>query len=53
MRWLFAVILKRANLDLLKWGLLSYFTKDPVHAKRPCRDRRDRAFAPAALHCPG
>jgi putative SOS response-associated peptidase YedK len=22
------------HLDLLKWGLLPYFTKEPVHAKR-------------------
>ena len=23
------------HLDLLQWGLLPYFTKDPVHARRP------------------
>jgi putative SOS response-associated peptidase YedK len=27
------------HLDLLKWGLLPYFTKDPVHAKRPINAR--------------
>jgi SOS response associated peptidase (SRAP) len=25
----------RRHLDLLQWGLLPYFTKDPVHARPP------------------
>ena len=29
------------HLDLLKWGLLLYFTKDPVHAKRPINARAE------------
>jgi putative SOS response-associated peptidase YedK len=29
------------HLDLLKWGLLPYFTKDPVHAKRPINARAE------------
>ena len=32
------------HLDLLKWGLLPYFTKDPVHREAADqRTRRDRA----------
>ena len=29
------------HLDLLKWGSLPYFTKDPVHAKRPINARAE------------
>jgi hypothetical protein len=29
------------HLDLLKWGLLPYFTKEPVHAKRPINARAE------------
>ena len=29
------------HLDLLKWGLLPFFTKDPVHAKRPINARAE------------
>jgi putative SOS response-associated peptidase YedK len=29
------------HLDLLKWGLLPYFTKDPVHARRPINARAE------------
>jgi putative SOS response-associated peptidase YedK len=29
------------HLDLLKWGLLPLFTKDPVHAKRPIDARAE------------
>jgi putative SOS response-associated peptidase YedK len=29
------------HLDLLKWGLLPSFTKDPVHAKRPINARAE------------
>ena len=29
------------HLDLLKWGLLPYLTKDPVHAKRPINARAE------------
>ena len=32
------------HLDLLQWGLLPYFSKHPVHAKRPINGRsRHRA----------
>jgi putative SOS response-associated peptidase YedK len=29
------------HLDLLQWGLLPYFTKDPVHARRPINARAE------------
>jgi putative SOS response-associated peptidase YedK len=29
------------HLDLLKWGLQPYFTKDPVHASRPVNARAE------------
>jgi putative SOS response-associated peptidase YedK len=29
------------HLDLLKWGLLPYFTKDPTRAKRPINARAE------------
>jgi putative SOS response-associated peptidase YedK len=29
------------HLDLLKWGLLPYFTKDPTHARRPINARAE------------
>ncbi len=29
------------HLDLLKWGLLPSFTKDPAHAKRPINARAE------------
>jgi putative SOS response-associated peptidase YedK len=29
------------HLDLLKWGLLPFFTKDPIHAKRPINARAE------------
>ncbi len=47
------------HLDLLKWGLVPHWTKDPAHAQRPInaeggnrRDRRHvpRRVCPAALH---
>jgi putative SOS response-associated peptidase YedK len=27
------------HLDVLQWGLLPYFTKDPVHTRRPINAR--------------
>jgi hypothetical protein len=49
------------HLDLLKWGLLPYFTKDPVHAKRPINARAETvatsgmqvSIRSATLHRPG
>jgi putative SOS response-associated peptidase YedK len=29
------------HLDLLQWGLLPHFTKDPVHARRPINARAE------------
>jgi putative SOS response-associated peptidase YedK len=29
------------HLDLFKWGLLPYFTKDPMHARRPINARAE------------
>ena len=29
------------HLDLLQWGLLPYFTKNPVHARRPINARAE------------
>ena len=29
------------HLDLLQWGLLPYFTKDPIHARRPINARAE------------
>jgi putative SOS response-associated peptidase YedK len=29
------------HLDLLRWGLLPYFTKDPTHARRPINARAE------------
>lgn len=29
------------HLDLLKWGLLPFFTKDPIHARRPINCRAE------------
>jgi hypothetical protein len=29
------------HLDLLRWGLLPYLTKDPVHARRPINARAE------------
>jgi len=29
------------HLDLLKWGILPYFTKDPAHARRPINARAE------------
>jgi putative SOS response-associated peptidase YedK len=31
------------HLDLLQWGLLPYFTKDPVHARRPINAHTESA----------
>ena len=43
MRWSCVIIPRLANAiwTYLKWGLLRYFTKDPVHAKRPINARAD------------
>ena len=44
------------HLDLLKWGLLPYFTKDPVHAKRldqrTGRDRHEIGYVPSRIRPP-
>jgi putative SOS response-associated peptidase YedK len=50
------------HLDLLKWGLLPYFTKEPSSREaadqRPCRDRRHLghvqvSIRPATVHRAG
>src|SRR5436190_12894208 len=39
------------HLDLLKWGLLPYFTKDPVHAKQCASgNRRDIRHVYVSIH---
>jgi putative SOS response-associated peptidase YedK len=40
------------HLDLLKWGLLPYWTKEPTRAQRPINARSEATAKSGMFRCP-